>query len=158
MNIRHLLKFLKSTILNIDRLLREAEQLRVNSPPAKRRRFPCYDKRNIFASLHEAEFKKKFGFSRSNVICLNALFYEDFVTPKSNTTVSAVSTIDKLIITLEYLRTNSFHSSIATQGHILRNDGTIGRIINKTCRSIAPPIINETMRQKLIRLRFSNPE
>lgn len=107
-------------------------------PRPIRRRFFTAERRNPFEKLDDKEFRRCFGFDKVNVVRLHDMFGGPLV-PKSSTS-TALTSMEKILLTLSYLRTNSPYWSIGMHGHILRSKSTVCRIVKSVTDSISDRI------------------
>lgn len=109
-----------------------------NIPPPVRRRFFESERRDPFLCLTDSEFYTSFAFSKSSFVKLHEIFGEELA-PRNDKRTS-LSAIEKLLVTLFFLRTNAPNWVVALIGHILRDKSTICRTASSVMEVIASRI------------------
>ncbi|XP_059097976.1 putative nuclease HARBI1 isoform X2 [Tigriopus californicus] len=86
--------------------------------------------------LTDIKFRKIFGFSKDNVLRLVDTFREELNVQRDNCS-TAIMPLEKLLITLEFLRTNGFHRSVGMQWYVLRSPSAVCTTANTVAHAIA---------------------
>lgn len=101
----------------------------------RQRRFFENERRDPFSRLNEVEFVQAFAFSKTGVVRLHGMFIEELAVQNQKKT--SLTSMEKLLVMLQFLRTNTFYWVIQFMGHILRNKSTVCRTVGAVTSAIA---------------------
>lgn len=107
-------------------------------PRPKARRFFTAERRDPFIKLTDQEFKTTFGFCKATAIKLHEMFGAP-LEPRNNKPTS-LSGIEKILVTLQYLRTNQSYWSVGLMGHVLHDKATVCRTVGSVTEAITDRI------------------
>lgn len=113
----------------------ETEDVQPLPRQVQRRRFFERERRNPFDQLTDQEFVQAFAFSKSGVVKLHDLFVEELAVKDEKRT--SLTSMEKLLVMLQFLRTNTFYWVVQFIGHILRHKSTVCRTVGAVTRAIA---------------------
>ena len=134
---KELLHISTSTRIISDHLnfLHELEEKEIRYGPCELPRHRLRDRQNPF-DLRPVEFRRTFGMTREAFSQLLSMI-EPQLRRERDRRNGNILPIYRLCIFLQYLRTNSFHKSVASQQFIQVTQPLVTRTVNETSRIIA---------------------